>query len=118
MMKLTEINNLIEEFKQGECSLSTIRNLAALYTVQEKLSSTPNDAVLTELYEIVPSYKQYIIAKRRQQLKEITDDNVLDTLNRLGKEIRDFIQTLYTSTSNERERQVLHKMVIDLKDIF
>lgn len=37
--------------------------------MQGKLNSImqqSNDAVLTELYEVIPSYKQYVIAKRRR----------------------------------------------------
>ena len=119
-MKLDEIDSMIEELSQSDGSLSTVRNLAALYIVQEKLNdiqNQTNDRVLTELYEVIPSYKQYVIAKRRQQLNEISDEVVLNTLTRLGKEIRDFIRTLYTSTSSDAERKVLHKIVTDLKDV-
>lgn len=123
-MELIEVNNLIKELESGDASLSTIRNLAALYIIQGQLQNrldgvlkNSNDAVLTELYEVIPSYKQYVIAKRRQQLNEISNDAVLDTLNRLGKEIKDFIKTLYTSTTSDDERETLHIIIEDLKDV-
>lgn len=123
-MELVEVNSMIRELEQSDSSLSTARNLAALYIIQGQLQgrlddvlSKSDDAVLTELYEVIPSYKQYVITKRRQQLNEISDDMVLSALTRLGKEIKDFIRTLYTSTSSEAERKVLHKIVTDLKDV-
>ena len=123
-MELVEVNSMIRELEQSDSSLSTARNLAALYIIQGQLQgrlddvlSKSDDAVLTELYEVIPSYKQYVIAKRRQQLNEISNDAVLSALTRLGKEIKDFIRTLYTSTSSEAERKVLHKIVTDLKDV-
>lgn len=123
-MELVEVNSMIRELERSDSSLSTARNLAALYVIQGQLQgrlddipSKSNDVVLTELYEVIPSYKRYVIAKRRQQLNEISDEAVLNTLTRLGKEIKDFIRTLYTSTSSEAERKVLHKIVTDLKDV-
>lgn len=123
-MDIIEINNTIKELESADSSLSNIRNLASLYIVQEqiqhKLNSTSqqsNDAVLTELYEVIPSYKQYVIAKRRRQLNEISEDLVLDTLSRLGKELRDFVKSLYTATASENERILLSKIIVDLKNV-
>ena len=74
-MDIIEVNSAIKELESADSSLSNIRNLASLYIVQGqmqgKLNSVlqqSNDAVLTELYEVIPSYKQYVIAKRRRQL--------------------------------------------------
>lgn len=88
--------------------------------MQGKLNSIlqqSNDAVLTELYEVIPSYKQYVIAKRRRQLNEISEDLVLDTLSRLGKELKDFVKSLYTATASENERIMLTRIIKDLKDV-
>ena len=123
-MDIIEINNAIKELESADSSLSNVRNLASLYIVQGqmqgKLNSVlqqSNDAVLTELYEVVPSYKQYVIAKRRRQLNEISEDLVLDTLSRLGKELKDFIQSLYTATASENERIMLAKIMKDLRNV-
>lgn len=123
-MNIIEVNDAIKELESADSSLSNIRNLASLYIVQGqmqgKLNSVmqqSNDAVLTELYEVIPSYKQYVIAKRRRQLNEISEDVVLDTLSRLGKELRDFIKSLYTATASENERILLSKIIADLKNV-
>ena len=123
-MNIIEINNTIKELESADASLSNVRNLASLYIVQGqmqgKLNSVlqqSNDVVLTELYEVIPSYKQYVIAKRRRQLNEISGELVLDTLSRLGKELRDFVKSLYTATDSENERIMLAKIITDLKDV-
>lgn len=123
-MNIIEVNDAIKELESDDASLSNIRNLASLYIVQGqmqgKLNSVmqqSNDAVLTELYEVIPSYKQYVIAKRRRQLNEISEDLVLDTLSRLGKELKDFIKSLYTATASENERIILTKIITDLKNV-
>lgn len=123
-MDIIEINNTIKELESADASLSNVRNLASLYIVQGqmqgKLNSVlqqSNDVVLTELYEVIPSYKQYVIAKRRRQLNEISGELVLDTLSRLGKELRDFVKSLYTATDSENERIMLAKIITDLKDV-
>lgn len=123
-MNITEINNMIKEIESSDASLSNVRNLASLYIVQGQMQGRLNsvmskstDAVLTELYEVIPSYKQYVIAKRRRQLNEISEGAVLDALSRLGKETKDFIQSLYTATASENERILLNKIISDLKGI-
>ena len=123
-MELIEVNNLIKELESADSSLSTARNLAALYIIQGQLQgrltdvvTQSNDAVLTELYEVIPSYKQYVVAKRRYKLNEVSEDIVISTLSRLGKEITDFIKTLYTATASDEERKILHKIVQELKDV-
>lgn len=123
-MNIIEINNTIKELESADSSLSNIRNLASLYIVQGQMQNKlntvlqqSNDVVLNELYEVIPSYKQYVIAKRRRQLNEISNDLVFDALNRLGKELKDFIKSLYTATSSENERLILGKIITDLKDV-
>ena len=123
-MNIVEVNDAIKELESSDSSLSNIRNLASLYIVQGqmqgKLNSVmqqSNDAVLNELYEVIPSYKQYVIAKRRRQLNEISEDLVLDTLSRLGKELKDFVKSLYTATASENERIILAKIIADLKNV-
>lgn len=123
-MNIIEVNDAIKELESSDSSLSNIRNLASLYIVQGqmqgKLNSVmqqSNDAVLNELYEVIPSYKQYVIAKRRRQLNEISEDLVLDTLSRLGKELKDFVKSLYTATASENERIILTKILTDLRNV-
>lgn len=71
--------------------------------------------LLIELYDVIPSYKKYVEIKRKYQLNEVSDTKVLEELKILCKEIKEFIHTLYVSTYNNEERQLLKQLVDDLK---
>ena len=121
-MELHEVETMIRDLENSDNSFSTARNLASLYIVrsqlQEKLNITlkqSDDAVLIELYDVIPSYKKYVEIKRKYQLNEVSDTKVLEELKILCKEIKEFIHTLYISTYNNEERQLLKQLVDDLK---
>ena len=72
------------------------------------------DRTTKELSDILPSYLQYINTKRKYQLREISDEAVYINMKALCREIKEFIQTLYSSTDTEKEREIL---VQTLKEI-
>lgn len=117
-MDLKEINDMIDEIESKETSLSNIRNLSALYTVKNHLvGSKTYDSIVKELNDILPSYLNYIDVKRKYQLKEITEVNVLLQLGNVCQEIKEFIQTLYSGTDTPEERDIIKKLITDLKEI-
>ena len=118
-MDLSTINDLIDELENSETSLSNIRNLSALYNVKSHiLGNKTYDNVVKELNDVLPSYLQYVEVKRRYQLKEITDEAVISYLYRVCKEIKEFIQTLYSGTDTQKERDVLQDLINQLKEMF
>ena len=118
-MDLSIINDLIEELENSETSLSNIRNLSALYNVKSHiLGNKMYDNVVKELNDVLPSYLQYVEMKRRYQLKEITDEALISYLNRVCKEIKEFMQTLYSGTDTQKERDILHGLIIQLKEMY
>ncbi len=118
-MDTVVINELIADLEKSESSLSNIRNLSALYTVRDKLSpKTETDTTRKELDDILPSYIEYVTSKRHSAMTLTSDEFVLINMQKLCKEIREFIHTLYTSTSSEAERKVIKKLIIDLKEAF
>lgn len=117
-MNLPVINNMITELeKDNDTSLSNIRNLSALYIVKDHLPDTekPNDKIISELNDILPSYIQYIKIKRKYQLGEITKDRVTSYLYSVCKEIKEFIQTLYSGTDMQEERDIINQMIRDMQ---
>ena len=114
---MSVINNLIDDLENGDTSLSNIRNLSALYTVKSHLlGSSKFDKTAKELNDILPSYLQYIETKRRYQLKEITETNVLLQLGNVCQEIKEFIQTLYSGTDTPEERKILKDMIKEIQE--
>lgn len=115
-MDISTINELIDDLENAETSLSNVRNLSALYNVKTHLLGTEKfDKTTKELNDILPSYINYIETKRRYQLKEINETNVLIQLQRVCKEIKEFIQTLYSGTDMPKEREILQQMIKEMQ---
>lgn len=115
-MNISTINELIEELEQGETSLSNIRNLSALYNVKAHILGTKNfDRTTKELSDILPSYLKYIDIKRKYQLHEIGEDIVYINMKELCKEIKEFIQTLYSGTDTPKERELLKQTIKEIQ---
>ena len=113
-MNLTEINEAIETLLNSESSLSNVRNLASLILVQDYLQKslkTQNISVESELNDILPSYKKYCEIKRKFQLKELTEEAVYKALERVCKEINEFLHILYSNTDTEKEREILRSQI-------
>jgi len=116
-MNLAVINNMITELeKNDDTSLSNIRNLSALYIVRDHLSiEESNDKTVSELNDILPSYIQYKAIKRKYQLGEASKERVLSYLKSVCKEIKEFMQTLYSGTDMQEERDILKQLVKDMQ---
>lgn len=115
-MNISTINELIEELEQGETSLSNIRNLSALYNVKSHILGTKNfDNITKELSDILPSYLKYIEVKRKYQLQEISEEIVYINMEELCKEIKEFIQTLYSGTDTPKERELLKQVIKEIQ---
>lgn len=118
-MKLSEINDLIDGLENSETSLSNVRNLSALYIIRNHLlGSKIYDNTVKELNDILPSYLQYVEAKRKYQMGEITENSILLYLNNVCKEIKEFIQTLYSGTDIEQERELIQNLIKQLTGTF
>ena len=119
IMDIKMINDLIDELEQEDLSLSNIRNLSALYTVKKQiLGNISFDNVVKELNDILPSYEQYINIKRKYQMRETTINNVETELKNVCREIKEFIQTLYSGTDDNSERILIKNLVEELRKTF
>lgn len=115
-MDISTINDLIDELENGDTSLSNIRNLSALYNVKSHLLGSNNyDSTTKELSDILPSYLQYIDTKRRYQLHEITDELLYINMKELCREIKEFIQALYSGTDTPKERELIKQMIKEIQ---
>ena len=116
-MDINTINDLIKEMENGETTLSNIRNLSALYNVRNILLNNKEETQTqteTELKDILPSYLGYINIKRKYQLHKTTNENVIIAMKALCTEIKEFIQTLYSSTDTPQERDIIKEMLKEM----
>lgn len=116
MLNITTLNDLIDELENDDMSLSNIRNLSALYNVKTHLLGSNNyDSTTKELKDILPSYLQYIETKRKYQLKETTEEAVYINMKELCKEIKEFIQCLYSGTDTPKEREMIKQLIREIQ---
>lgn len=113
-MDLPAIQQAILELENDDPTVDTVKELACLYIVREHLISPNSSHVAKELNEILPFYSKYCETKRKYQLHELTEDAVLKDMDRVCKELKEFITTLYSCTDFYRERKILLKTLEDL----
>ena len=121
MLNLQEINETIEQLENGATTFDTCSKLASLYIVRDNLTKTQEpvyNKVETELNDILPQYRMYCEVKRKYQLKELTDQAVYLAMQDVCTEIREFIQTLYSSTDTPQEREMIRNLINQLQGTF
>ena len=114
-MDINTIDELIKDLETSDTSLSNIRNLSALYNVRTHLLDIDTADTTKELSDVLPSYLHYINVKRRYQLQLTTDQALYMAMQDLCKEIREFIQTLYSDTDTPAEREILMQMIKEMQ---
>ena len=128
MLDIHEVDKTIQELEDGQTSFATCAKLADLYIVrkyfqtskemQEEYGHDYGDAhVKEELRDILPSYTEYCDLKKHYQMGEITEKPVLNSLDRMCKEIYEFMETLYRSTDMAEERDALKELITDLHSL-
>ena len=129
MLNLDEINNTIEALENSSTTFETCSKLASLYIVRDKLQnavqreidaseSKLNDRTERELSDILPQYKNYCEIKRKYQLNEVTEKAVYVSMADVCKEIKEFMQTLYSSTDTPKEREMIKNLIDQLREAF
>jgi hypothetical protein len=126
MLNIEEINNTIEELENGITSFDSCLKLASLYIVREnyKREDLPYGnseirgvtEVEQELNDILPQYTRYCDVKRQFQLKLVEKSSVIHYLELLCGEIREFIETLYSSTDFPEERHIIVGMLTEISN--
>ena len=90
MLDFEEINNTIEELENGATTFDNCMKLASLYTVREYGNCT-SDETSKELHDILPMYSMYCTIKRKYQMRELSQDAVIRSVQDVCQEIKEFI---------------------------
>ncbi len=121
-MDLDIIEDAIYDLEHSDITADNVKELAGLYIVrQEQLKSHTNENTSDmeqELNDILPYYRKYCEIKRRYQRHELTEDAVIESIEKVCKEIGDLVTTLYSGTDLGKERRQIHKMIKNLYDKF
>ena len=117
-MNMQEIEDSIIELENGATNFNNCQKLASLYIVKEhyinKNKSLVN-SVITELNDILPQYKTYKEVKTKYELHELPKERLILSMSYVCQEIKEFLQTLYSSSDMEEERDLLRQMLSNLK---
>lgn len=115
MLDLREIENTIEQLEGGTTTFDTCLKLASLYVVRDRLlESVDADITEAELKDILPQYKRYCEIKRKYQIGELSESAVLSSMILVCKEIKEFLQSLYSGTDMSEERNYIYNMIKEL----
>lgn len=113
-MDVKILDELIEEVKDSDTTYANARDLSALCSARDILTS-PTD-IEKEIDDILPAYRQYVDIKTRYQLKQIDKESVIYSLNLVCREIEELIQILYSSTDMPLERIEIQNIIRNLYD--
>ena len=109
-MNIQEIENTIEELENGSTTYDNCIKLSALYNVRDNIKSDTEK----ELNDILPQFRMYVAVKRKYQLGELKDEDLIFAMKSMCRDIAEFIDTLYNNTELEEEREIMHNMVSNL----
>ena len=104
MLDIQQITDTINELEQGDTTFDNCIKLSSLYIVRDNFKS---DETTNELDDILPQYRKYCEVKREYQLGNTSKDNVIVAMDRVCKEITEFINSLYSHTDMQEERDLL-----------
>lgn len=108
-MDIKEINEMIQELEESDTTYDNAVDLASLYTVRDNIT-------IDQLDDILPAYNQYCKLKREYQFNKIAINPVLLQLKRVGNEVIEFVQTMYSNTDTPEERKILREMTGKIKN--
>ena len=117
-MDIDIIQDTIYTLENTEITLDTIRDLASLYIVRDKLLKGEIGArkgtLEAEINDILPSYMKYKEQKIQYQLNNIPEETIIISLNLLCQEINEMITMLYSCTEMYKERKCIKDMLTKL----
>ena len=110
-MELETIDDAIEELENSDTTVDNVAELASLYIVREHLAGNVVSDTEKELNDILPNYKLYIGIKRKYQLGQCEESEVIHAVKSVCKELKEFLETLYYSTDMNKERICIRDML-------
>ena len=122
-MDLVAIQEAINTLVNSSTTADNVSELASLYICSICLQESVKSAKYSELQgtekelkDILPYYRKYVDIKRRYQLHQTTEGEVVVGIKKVCKEITEFIDSLYRGTDMNKERICLRNMIKQLND--
>lgn len=113
-MDLLAIEEAIETLENDVTTVDNVSELASLYICRENMKAglkTTIDGVKQEYDDILPYYIKYRDTKRRYQINEAIDSEVIQGIKDVCRELREFVDMLYQHTDMNKERLCIKEMI-------
>lgn len=116
MLDLKLIETTIKELEAEGTNFMNCEKLSHLYICRDNLlkSLEPVDEVQRELDDILPYYTRYREIKKRYQLNQALDIEVIQGIKDVCKELKEFIEVIYSNTDMNKERVCIKEMIREL----
>lgn len=117
-MDLQDINSSISYLEKGDTTFENCQKLASLYIIREhylKGQNSDGNGVVSEYKDILPQYCNYLKLKKKYQTGELDKKVVQLAIQKVCKEINEFILTLYQCTDMPEERDCILQMIENLQ---
>lgn len=118
-MDLVAIEDTISILEESPTTPENVSELASLYicraNLQSRLKSIP-DAIESELNDILPYYTKYRDIKRRYQMHQTTEGEVIKGIKDVCRELSEFIGILYSGTDMNKERMCIKHVLSQLNE--
>lgn len=118
-MDLSSIEAAITELENSDTTVENVAELASLYICKDNLERSLNlmvDSVEEELNDVLPYYMKYRDTKRRYQLNEAIDSEVIQGIKDVCRELKEFINMMYYGTDMNKERICIRDMIHELAE--
>jgi len=116
-MDIVAIEDAISALESSPATPENVAELASLYICRDNLKQGLNwtlDNVEEELQDILPYYIKYRDIKRRYQLNQATEGEVIKGIKDVCRELSEFISTLYSGTDMNKERICIKNVLSQL----
>ena len=117
-MNIQDIEESIVQLENAQTTFSNAFKLSALYIIRNNMKhglKVKSDAVESELKDILPQYRHYVAVRKEHQQGKTTDAEIMTILELLCIEVKEFLQALYASTTQQKERDILINTIKNLQ---
>lgn len=122
MLDIELIENTIDELEHGDTNFDSCVNLAALYIIKENFrngrysrAKNAENSTISELVDILPMYRKFCEIKRKYQLREISKESVVEAIQDVCIEVKEFIMTMFYYADLEEEKDQIKKLIDEIE---
>ena len=117
-MDINIIEKAIEDLENSEETEENVTLLSSLYIVRKNLNSSKFSQSSHDNYTQFPYYEKYISTKRKYQLNQTTEGEVIQDMKNMCRELKMLVSTLYCNTDMNKERLCIRQMLQELSEKF